>query len=188
MLVHVHNIVTLVRACLHGGKGTQIGETTCGGSPHLSCNHDRIKMRGYMDRRVTPPKRVISPTWGSPPPYKQALSLRSRRDHLRNVRRMRRRHTFFAAKPQERRLRAAKTCTHAKTIDFLACLFCFPISDNIMVLQRTFSFKCRLIHVNPPAYVCIITEILFTEIFLFSFLFFKICVCLPPPIRGWKLS
>ena len=28
-----------------------------------------------MDRRVTPPKRVTSPTWGSPPPYKQALSL-----------------------------------------------------------------------------------------------------------------
>ena len=188
MLVHVHNIVTLVGACLHGGKGTQIGETTCGGSPHLLCKHDRIKMRDYMDRRVTPPKRVISPAWGPPPPYKEALSLRSRRDHSRNVRRMRRRHIFFAAKPQEWRLRAAKTCTHAKTIDFLACLFCFPISDNIMVSQRTFSFKCRLMHVNPPAYVCIITEILFTEIFLFSFLFFKICVSLPPPIRGWKLS
>ena len=32
-------------------------------------------MRDYMDRRVTPPKRVTSPTWGSPPPCKQALSL-----------------------------------------------------------------------------------------------------------------
>ena len=188
MLAHVHNVVTLVGACLHGGKGTQIGETTCGGSLHLLCKHDRIKMRDYMDRRVTPPKRVISPTWGPPPPCKQALSLRSRRDHSRNVRRMRRRHFFFAAKPQEWRLRAAKTCTQAKTIDFLACLFCFPISDNIMVPQRTFSFKCCLTHVHPRAYVCIITEILFTEIFLFSFLFFKICVSLPPPIRGWKLS
>ena len=28
-----------------------------------------------MDRRVTPPKRVTSPTWSPPPPCKQALSL-----------------------------------------------------------------------------------------------------------------
>ena len=28
-----------------------------------------------MDRRVTPPKRVTSPTWGPPPPCKQALTL-----------------------------------------------------------------------------------------------------------------
>ena len=27
-----------------------------------------------MDRRVTSPKQVTSPTWGSPPPRKQALS------------------------------------------------------------------------------------------------------------------
>ena len=26
-----------------------------------------------MDRRVTPPKQVTSPTWGPPPPCKQAL-------------------------------------------------------------------------------------------------------------------
>ena len=31
-------------------------------------------MRDYMDRRVTPPKRVTSPTWGPPPSCKQALS------------------------------------------------------------------------------------------------------------------
>ena len=30
----------------------------CGGSPHLSCKHDQIIMRDYMDRRVTPPKWV----------------------------------------------------------------------------------------------------------------------------------
>ena len=29
-----------------------------------------------MDRRVTPPKRVTSPTWGPPPPCKQALSIK----------------------------------------------------------------------------------------------------------------
>ena len=38
-------------------------------SPHLSCKCDHIKMRDYMDRRVT------SPTLGPPPPCKQALSL-----------------------------------------------------------------------------------------------------------------
>ena len=29
-------------------------------------------MRDYMETRVTPPKRVNSPTWGPPPPCKQA--------------------------------------------------------------------------------------------------------------------
>jgi len=33
-----------------------------------------IIMRHYMNRRVTPPKWVTSPTWGPPPPCKQALS------------------------------------------------------------------------------------------------------------------
>ena len=42
-----------LRACLHGGGGPQIGEVTCGGSPHLSCKRDQIKMRDYVDRRVT---------------------------------------------------------------------------------------------------------------------------------------
>ena len=30
---------------LHGGGVAQIGEVTCGGSPHLSCKCDQIKMR-----------------------------------------------------------------------------------------------------------------------------------------------
>ena len=62
-----------LRACLHEGGGPQIGEVKSGGSPHLSCKRDQIKMRDYLDRRVTPPKRVTSPTWGPPPPCKQAL-------------------------------------------------------------------------------------------------------------------
>ena len=33
-----------------------------------------MKMRDYMDKRVTPPKRVTSATWGRPPPFKEALS------------------------------------------------------------------------------------------------------------------
>ena len=31
-------------------------------------------MRNYMDRRVTPPKLVTSPTWGPPPSCKQVLN------------------------------------------------------------------------------------------------------------------
>ena len=31
-------------------------------------------MRDCMDRRVNPPERVTSPTWGPPPPCKQALN------------------------------------------------------------------------------------------------------------------
>ena len=59
------------RACLHGGGGPgQIGEVTCGGSPHPACKHDQIKMRDYMDRRVT------WPTWGRPPLCIQAFTLR----------------------------------------------------------------------------------------------------------------
>ena len=61
------------RACLHGGGGNQVGEVTCDGSPYLSCKRNQVKMRDYMDRRVTPPKRVTSPTWSPSPPCKQAL-------------------------------------------------------------------------------------------------------------------
>ena len=41
--------------------------TRLGRSPHLSCKRDLIKLRDYMDRRVT------SPTWDPSPPCKQAL-------------------------------------------------------------------------------------------------------------------
>ena len=44
--------------------GPQIGDVTCGGSPHLTCKRDQIKKRDNMDRRVTSPKRVTSPNWG----------------------------------------------------------------------------------------------------------------------------
>ena len=63
---------TNFRAFLHGGGGPQVSEVTCGRSPHLSCKRDQIKMRDYMNRRVTPPKQVTSPTWGPPPQCKQA--------------------------------------------------------------------------------------------------------------------
>ena len=59
-----------LRASLHVGGGPQIGEVTC----HPTCHVHVIKLN-YMDRRVTPPKRVTSPTWGPPLPCKQALKL-----------------------------------------------------------------------------------------------------------------
>ena len=65
-----------LRTCLHEGGGPQVGEITYGGLPHLTCKRDHTKMRDYMDRRVTPPKRLTSPTWGPPPPCKQALILK----------------------------------------------------------------------------------------------------------------
>ena len=66
-MCNILNTKQLFRACLHVGGGPQVGEVTCGRSPHLSCNRDQIKMRDYMNRRVT------SPSWGPPPPCKQAL-------------------------------------------------------------------------------------------------------------------
>ena len=41
-----------IRACFCGSGGPQIGEVTCGWSPNVSCKHDQIKMRDYMDRWV----------------------------------------------------------------------------------------------------------------------------------------
>ena len=71
-----------LRTCLHGGGGPQVGEVKYGGSPHLSCKRDEMKMRDYMDKRVTPPKRVTSPTWGPPPPCKQVLIRKSATLHV----------------------------------------------------------------------------------------------------------
>ena len=49
----VISCAAVFRACLHGGGGSQIGEVTCGGSPQVSCYNDQIKMRDYVERRVT---------------------------------------------------------------------------------------------------------------------------------------
>ena len=42
-----------------------------------TCKRDQIKMRDYMNSRVTPPKQVTSSAWVPPPPCKQALKLES---------------------------------------------------------------------------------------------------------------
>ena len=61
------------KACLHGGGGPQIGEVTCGRSPHLSRKRNQIKNEILRGQPGYPPKGVTSPTWGPPPPCKQAL-------------------------------------------------------------------------------------------------------------------
>ena len=66
--------VTWTRPRLGGLPYLADRATRLGGLPHLSCKHDQIKMRDYMERRVTPPRWVTSPTWGPPPPCKQALT------------------------------------------------------------------------------------------------------------------
>ena len=71
-----------IRPRLRGLPGLPDRTTRLGGSPHLSCKRDQIKMREYMDWRVTPPKRVTSPTWGPPPPCKQALSVKFNNKYL----------------------------------------------------------------------------------------------------------
>ena len=60
---------------LRGLPGVADQATHLGVSSHLSCERDQIKMRDYKDRRVTPPKWVTMPTWGPPPPCKQALKV-----------------------------------------------------------------------------------------------------------------
>ena len=44
----VHDFTTRLRACLHGSWGPQIGEVTCGGSPHLLCKRDHFKRKDLI--------------------------------------------------------------------------------------------------------------------------------------------
>ena len=41
---------------------------------------------------------------------------------------------------------------------FLACMFCFPIADHVIVPERTVSFKRRPMHAHPRAFVCTMYE------------------------------
>ena len=42
--------------------------------------------------------------------------------------------------------------------DLFGLYVLFSLADHVMVPQRTVSFKCRLMHMHPRAYVCIINE------------------------------
>ena len=67
---------TRLRAGLHKGGKPRVGEVTRSWLPHLARKGDQIKMRDYdMDRLVTTPKRVTSPTWDPTPQCKQALKV-----------------------------------------------------------------------------------------------------------------
>ena len=57
-------------ACLHGGGGPQIGEVTCGGSPHQSSKRDQIK--GLFTWRLGTAGR-----WGNPLRWVIRLSILS---------------------------------------------------------------------------------------------------------------
>ena len=52
---HLSELDSQSKTHLHGSVGPQIGEVTCGGSPHLSRKRDQIEMRDNKDRWVTPP-------------------------------------------------------------------------------------------------------------------------------------
>ena len=61
--IRLHDLDVALRVCFtSGGGGPLIGEVTCGGSPHLSCKRDQIKI-----------EIITSPTWGPAPLCKQAL-------------------------------------------------------------------------------------------------------------------
>ena len=55
-----------LRACLHGGGGLQIGEVTCGGSPHLSYKREQSKMRDLYGQARCPTKAGYLTYLGSP--------------------------------------------------------------------------------------------------------------------------
>ena len=164
MLVHVHNIVTLVRACLHGGKRTQIGEITCCGSTHLSHDVHMFKLKWEI-------------IWTGGLPHLSQLPHLPGVPHLHVNRPLVcvaggiihatcgecEWDTFFffcgwaarVAASRRQNLHARKN----KRLFSLFVLFSHFRQHNIMMPQTTFSFKCCLMHVNPRAYVCIITEI-----------------------------
>ena len=55
---------------------------TCGGSPHLTCKRDQLKMRYYMNRWVTHLNGLPNlPAPPPPPPCKQALISTERKEY-----------------------------------------------------------------------------------------------------------
>ena len=73
-LPHLETLHGKIWTLLRGLPGLVDRFTRFDRSPHLSCQHDQIKLRDYMDRQVTLPNRVTSHTWGPPPPCKHATS------------------------------------------------------------------------------------------------------------------
>ena len=65
-----------LKACLHGGGGPQVGEVTrFGGVTHPAVHIiSHFNFITFLYDSWGDPPQVISPTWGPPPPCKQALS------------------------------------------------------------------------------------------------------------------
>ena len=73
-LPHLERLHGKIWPRLRGLPGLADRATRLGGSPHLSCKRDQIKMRDHNYGHVgTPPKRFTPPTWDSPPSRKRAL-------------------------------------------------------------------------------------------------------------------
>ena len=73
-LPHLERLHGKIWPRLRGLPGLADRATRLGGSPHLSCKRDQIKMRDHNYGHVgTPPKRFTPPTWDPPPSRKQAL-------------------------------------------------------------------------------------------------------------------
>ena len=70
---HENETISRLRARLHGAGEPHEGEVNR--LRRVTRLHDRWgdNMRDYVDRQVTPPRRVTSPACGHPPPRKQAL-------------------------------------------------------------------------------------------------------------------
>ena len=89
-------------------------------------DRDHIKMRDYMDRRVTLPKQVTSPTWGPPPPCKQALTVIlpsiTHSDHVYSSRQV-----------------GKKECTKVRSTEFISKQQCQFFVLTPMSLQLKFS-------------------------------------------------
>ena len=113
----------------------EVGDPRCGGSPHLSCKRDQIKMRDYMDRRVTTPKRVTSPTWGP---------------HL-YVKRPFKKYSCYRAKATEVRW---QHCRH-EALYFLD-LWSFPNHPKRLLMVGTI-FCYRSKHFKPCTSICTMT-------------------------------
>ena len=80
-----------------------------------------------MDRRVTPPKLVTSPSWGPPPPCKQALTFSIKRAVL-----------------QKRQRNVQKCVMHVQSCCFVNVFCKTRESDVIQVTQASRGRACSM--------------------------------------------
>ena len=91
-----------------------------------------------MDRRVNPPKRVTSPTWGPPPPCKQALN---------EVRHQISRSDWFSCK-------LFVNFPYTSVENFFAIFFAIPLKSRLLYNVAAFALA-RLIGCNHYYYTSV---------------------------------